>query len=118
LIRLFIYTDEDFFGTICPILNLHRCKKELQNLPFVINIHELHIWQLDEKIIIGTIHFQCDNFDNIDQKCISIKNIFHKFGIHSTTIQPELNELCIEPSCDDNTCNKKKCCDITDTFIV
>ena len=95
-----------------------KLKKELQNLPFVINIHELHIWQLDEKIIIGTIHFQCDNFDNIDQKCISIKNIFHKFGIHSTTIQPELNELCIEPSCDDNTCNKKKCCDITDTFIV
>ena len=95
-----------------------KLKKELQNLPFVINIHELHIWQLDEKIIIGTIHFQCDNFNNIDQKCISIKNIFHKFGIHSTTIQPELNELCIEPSCDDNTCNQKKCCDITDTFIV
>lgn len=96
----------------------NELKKELKDLPFVINIHELHIWQLDEKIIIGTIHFQCDNYENIDEKCISIKNIFHKFGVHSTTIQPELNELCIEPFCDDNTCSQKKCCDVTDSLIV
>lgn len=95
-----------------------KLKKEIQNLPFVISIHELHIWQLDEKIIIGTIHFQCNGYENIDKKCILIKKIFHKFGIHSTTIQPEFNELCIEPSCDDNTCNQKKCCNTTDTFIV
>lgn len=95
-----------------------KLKKEIHDLQFVISIHELHIWQLDEKIIIGTIHFQCDNFDNIDKKCIEIKKIFHKFDIHSTTIQPELNELCIEPSCEDNTCNEKKCCNTTDTFIV
>ena len=95
-----------------------KLKKEIQNLPFVISIHELHIWQLDEKIIIGTIHFQCNGHENIDKKCILIKKIFHKFGIHSTTIQPEFNELCIEPSCDDNTCNQKKCCNIIDTLIV
>lgn len=95
-----------------------KLKKEIHDLQFVISIHELHIWQLDEKIIIGTIHFQCDNFDNIDKKCIEIKKIFHRFGIHSTTIQPELNEFCIEPSCEDNTCNEKKCCDTSDVIIV
>ena len=90
-------------------INSYQLKNEISILPFVVNIHELHIWQLDERIIIGTIHFQCDNYDNIQHKCILIKNIFHKYGIHSTTIQPEFDNTCIEPMCKDN-CNDKKCC--------
>jgi len=98
-------------------INSDKLKNEIFILPFVLNIHELHIWQLDETIIIGTIHFQCDNNNNIQHKCILIKNIFHKYGIHSTTVQPEFDNTCIEPLCEEN-CNDKKCCNTSNIIDI
>ena len=110
-IKLYKKSFKILLQYIPSTINSEKLKQEIIDLNFVIGIHELHIWQLDEKIIIGTIHYSCNNYNNIEEKCIQIKNLFHKYGIHSTTVQPELANICNEPSCK-NDCNSKKCCTI------
>ncbi len=92
-------------------INIEELRKRILNIDFVKDIHELHVWILDEYKYIGTLHFTIE--PNMLYVPGSIKKIMHNFGIHSTTIQPEeYNEhnVCNEIICDDN-CNSKKCCE-------
>jgi len=99
-----------------PKIENDKLKMEILDLQFVIGIHELHIWQLDENIIIGSIHYHSNNNNYLENQCVQIKNIFHKYGIHSSTIQPEFTEICNEPTCDPK-CDSRKCCIIEAIYV-
>ena len=56
------------------------------------SVHEFHLWQLDAKKIIVTLHVNCSReqsqaeYENLREE---ITAFFHDEGIHSITVQPE-----------------------------
>lgn len=93
-------------------INIENLRNDLLNIEFVKNIHELHIWTLDEDKYIGTLHFTIKPNTSFDIN--KIKEIMHSYDIHSTTIQPEfgINDIICNDIICDNLCNSKKCCKI------
>jgi zinc transporter 1 len=76
-------------------IDMIELKKEIKNIETISNIHELHIWQLDDVRLIGSIHFKLNKVyedklaETLRQTSKQINSIFHKYGVHSTTLQPE-----------------------------
>ncbi|KAJ1985216.1 Zinc resistance conferring protein [Dimargaris verticillata] len=73
-------------------VSIGHVRSDIQTIPGVLSIHELHIWELSDTQIIGSVHVFVpksvgeDGFMRIAAK---IKHTMHRHGIHSTTIQPE-----------------------------
>lgn len=76
-------------------------------------MHELHVWRLSGNKIIATAHIKCHNSVEYMKLASDLKKLFHKFNIHSTTIQPEfiddenMEKKCIlecKTYCNPNTC--------------
>lgn len=79
-------------------IDMIQLEEELNKINNITNVHELHVWQLDDEKLIGSLHFNLEHIDNIHnignivkQSVMDIKKVFHKYGIHSTTIQPEFH---------------------------
>jgi len=90
-------------------IDIQKLKSELLNLPEVVNIHDLHIWQLDDNINIATLHYVLNN-NVVGEVDLKIKNILHKYNIHSSTLQVEYTQNCNEITCDNKNCDSNKCC--------
>ncbi|RWS11344.1 zinc transporter 1-like protein [Dinothrombium tinctorium] len=74
-------------------IDVELLKNEIkQKIPQVLEIHELHIWQLTGDTFIATAHILCKNTTSFMQIVGEMKSIFHAHKIHSTTIQPEFVE--------------------------
>jgi len=97
----------------------------------LVNIHDLHIWQLIDGKNIGSCHVLVKPGVDFNEVCRKFKTIFHGHHIHSTTIQPEFeiekpsvnqskilnttenvntNAKCNEPICNINECSEARCC--------
>ncbi|GFF78195.1 metal ion resistance protein/transporter (Zrc1), putative [Aspergillus lentulus] len=66
-------------------------KHDLEAIPGVESVHELHIWQLNQEKALASVHLAVSNeliADFMDKAKI-INECFHAYGIHSTTLQPE-----------------------------
>ncbi|KAJ5701822.1 hypothetical protein N7488_009370 [Penicillium malachiteum] len=66
-------------------------KHDLEKIPGILAIHELHIWRLNQEKALASAHVVLDgdlmpNFENLAQ---TIRECFHEYGIHSITLQPE-----------------------------
>jgi len=70
-------------------VELGEIRRELQELQGVENVHDLHVWQLVEDQVIGSVHLSVEEGVNFAGLLKTIKAIFHSHHIHSTTIQPE-----------------------------
>jgi len=90
---------------------------ELEGVPGIRGVHDLHIWQLVDSMIIASLHVSISeadvsNFELIVSRC---KKILHRFGIHSSTLQPEFvarDQMGI-PVCSSNciqSCKEDWCC--------
>lgn len=68
--------------------------KDILEIPSVLNVHDFHIWNLTEHVLIASLHadLSCspDNFLNVASE---IKLCLHDYGIHSATIQPEFSSF-------------------------
>lgn len=73
-------------------VSVKKLKEEILNVKGVESIHEFHCWQLVGETHIATIHLFLNERDNdrIMEVLHEVKNIFHKHGVHSTTVQTEL----------------------------
>jgi len=58
-------------------------------LLFPQDVHELHVWQLRSDKNIAFAHLKFEHFGDYLAQASHIKELFHKYNIHSTTIQPE-----------------------------
>jgi zinc transporter 1 len=56
----------------------------------VSSVHELHVWQLVDSTNIGTVHVVMIGNADVRRVCNDVRAAFHRFGIHSVTVQPEL----------------------------
>lgn len=55
------------------------------------SVHDLHVWKLVDSIVIASLHVglrECNRakLERVIQAC---KDVLHKFGIHSSTLQVE-----------------------------
>lgn len=61
------------------------------------SVHDFHLWNLNEDILIASLHVELsegledDNFEKLKfvNTVAKVREILHKFNIHSATIQPE-----------------------------
>lgn len=65
-------------------------RNKIEQLNGVVQVHDFHIWNLTESITIASIHVKLDlPTDKYEELAKLIRNVFHQFGIHSATVQPE-----------------------------
>jgi len=103
-------------------IDVEKLKADLDRVPGVISIHELHVWTLVGNKTIGSVHVSClDNADFMDI-AHKMKKIFHRHNVHSTTIQPEFlgarvlqkkRERCQLGCLQESACKTESCCPAT-----
>ena len=59
-------------------------------IPGVEAIHELHVWQLADQRIMATVHVFIRDQESFMDAAAAIKSLFHRFGVHAATVQPEI----------------------------
>lgn len=67
-------------------------KHDLESIPGVLAIHELHIWRLTQQKTLASVHVTVSDhtmpeFLKVAQ---TINECLHEYGIHSATLQPEI----------------------------
>jgi len=102
-------------------VNIQSLDRQLRTVDGVLELHDLHVWQLNQAKIIGTVHatvFEGADFMRISDQ---MKLIMHAHGVHCSTIQPEYLargavmssgdvDVCHEPLCPTEDCHKRFCC--------
>lgn len=75
---------------------LETVREAMQQVEGVLSVHELHIWQLSESKIVASVHVLVDCSTGQEQRYMNIaaeiRQLLHRWGIHSSTIQPEFVE--------------------------
>ncbi|KAI8784003.1 zinc/cadmium resistance protein [Biomphalaria glabrata] len=75
--------------TVPSHVNVENIIEELEQMDGIYGVHECHIWQLAGNRIVASAHIRCHGIEEYMTLAAQIKALFHKAGIHSTTIQPE-----------------------------
>lgn len=85
-------------GTIllesAPIgVDLKDVKHDLEKIPGIESVHELHIWRLDQKKAIASAHLVVSDqtVSSFMDKARTVSECLHAYGVHSATLQPELS---------------------------
>jgi len=90
---------------------------QIGKLDYIVSIHDLHIWQLVDGMVIASVHLLVEEGGNLGDVLYHVKKIFHEYGIHSSAIQPEFvpptttqknfcAQNCVE-ECEEDWCCKK-----------
>ncbi|KAM3502496.1 hypothetical protein MY10362_004814, partial [Beauveria mimosiformis] len=72
-------------------IDIKDVKEDIEMIPGVDSVHELHIWKLDQRKSIASAHIVVDKGFS-GKWLVTAKTIlecFHAYGIHSVTLQPE-----------------------------
>ncbi|KAL4937657.1 hypothetical protein BDV06DRAFT_226759 [Aspergillus oleicola] len=67
-------------------------KRDLEQIPGILAVHELHIWRLSQRKVLASVHIAVSNHSMAEfaQLAATIRECFHaSYGIHSVTVQPE-----------------------------
>ncbi|KAF2469259.1 cation efflux protein [Lindgomyces ingoldianus] len=75
-----------------PGVRLDDVKHDLESIPGVQSVHELHVWRLDQKKAIASAHVVVseESLATFMLKAQTFSECLHAYGIHSATLQPEL----------------------------
>lgn len=74
-------------------VNADEVRQDLESIPGVADIHDLHIWQLSETQTVATLHVTVElPPSDFHQLARVIQQCFAGHGIPSITIQPEFQE--------------------------
>jgi len=99
-------------------IDIESLKERINKVDGVISLHDLHVWQLVDGMVISSVHVNVEEGYDFKKISSKIKKIFHEEGIHSTSIQPEFvqknemrnfqycEEMCVE-DCEEDWCCKK-----------
>ncbi|KAJ5389452.1 uncharacterized protein N7496_000520 [Penicillium cataractarum] len=73
-------------------VNLDDVQHDLEKVPGVHSIHELHIWRLNQRKTIASVHIVVSDpsVSSFLKTAKTINECFHAYGIHSATLQPEI----------------------------
>ncbi|CAO2653953.1 Nn.00g106860.m01.CDS01 [Neocucurbitaria sp. VM-36] len=73
-------------------VKIEDIKHDLESIPGVRSVHELHVWRLDQKKAVASAHIVVSDPDiaSFMKKAEIFSECLHAYGIHSATLQPEL----------------------------
>ncbi|KND88748.1 Zinc/cadmium resistance protein, partial [Tolypocladium ophioglossoides CBS 100239] len=73
-------------------IDLEDVKHDIESIPGVESVHELHIWRLDQHKSVASAHIVVDSrtVKSFADKARIIMECLHAYGIHSATLQPEI----------------------------
>ncbi|KAK8091353.1 cation diffusion facilitator family metal ion transporter [Apiospora phragmitis] len=63
-------------------------------IPGINSVHELHIWRLDQTKAVASAHVVVGENDTVAdfmERARTVNECLHAYGIHSTTLQPEVS---------------------------
>ena len=55
-----------------------------------LKVHDLHIWSLSESKLVASMHVLVEDNAEFTRVSSEVRRLLHRFGVHSSTIQPEL----------------------------
>jgi zinc transporter 1 len=90
-------------------INTKEVKKKINKIEGIIGCHHLHVWQLNDARIIGTVHVMIEDDADFFKIFSSIQSIMHQHGVHNTTIQPENHGDENHIMCDRDACRGTEC---------
>jgi hypothetical protein len=70
-------------------IDLSSLKEEVRSISGVVNVHDLHCWQLVNDLPICSLHVAIEEGTDFNILVAEVKELLHEYGIHSSTIQPE-----------------------------
>lgn len=76
--------------TLPDSIDQKQLKADILDIPQVLAIHCLHVWQLDESKIVGSTHVVVKDINLWPNTLANVERIFRNMGITSMTIQPEV----------------------------
>lgn len=68
---------------------LGEVRKAILQVKGVLDLHELHVWQLSETKVVASVHISASRDYDFMHVAAQIQEALHHCGIHSATIQPE-----------------------------
>mmetsp|Transcript_24243 Transcript_24243/g.56244 ORF Transcript_24243/g.56244 Transcript_24243/m.56244 type:complete len:220 (+) Transcript_24243:3-662(+) len=82
------------------VAGVEEVKEEMLAVPGVLDVHELHLWALDQDTPLCTAHIvlQTDQVKTASTTIDRIKTMLHQRGVHSSTLQTEVVDMCA-PEC-------------------
>ncbi|KAN0009675.1 hypothetical protein ACTFIU_006972 [Dictyostelium citrinum] len=102
-------------------IDLDSIRHKMAKVEGVVSQHDLHVWQLVDGMTIASVHVGIEQGREFQPIASKLRKIFHKEGIHSTSIQPEFlppnsftggatsdPNFCIQNCVDD--CEEEWCC--------
>ncbi|KAJ5993331.1 hypothetical protein N7451_009055 [Penicillium sp. IBT 35674x] len=106
--------------SVPPGVDLRDIKHDLEKIPGIESVHELHVWGLNQQKTLASAHVVVKehSVSSFVHLANVINECFHAYGIHSTTLQPELapSNILNEPSRHENLrmrSNAASSCQIT-----
>ncbi|KAK4974018.1 hypothetical protein LTR66_011125 [Elasticomyces elasticus] len=74
-------------------VNLNDVQHDLESIPGVASVHELHAWRLSQTKAIASAHIVMtdSSLTSFMTRAQRITECLHAYGIHSVTLQPELS---------------------------
>ncbi|PHH77075.1 hypothetical protein CDD82_3677 [Ophiocordyceps australis] len=72
-------------------VDLDSVQHDLEMIPGIESVHELHIWRLDQSKSVASAHVVVDDktVSHFADKAKTIMECLHAYGVHSATLQPE-----------------------------
>ncbi|KAH7238569.1 cation efflux protein [Fusarium tricinctum] len=72
-------------------ISLEDIKHDMEKIPGVKSVHELHIWRLDQRKSVASAHIVVEGrtIEAFADKAKIIMECLHAYGVHSATLQPE-----------------------------
>jgi zinc transporter 1 len=89
-------------------VKIEDVKHDLEAIPGVLSVHELHVWRLDQKKSVASAHIVVSEPDiaSFMSKAKIFAQCLHAYGIHSATLQPELAGSSGRPNDIEGTCEE------------
>lgn len=69
------------------------CSELVEAFPNILNVHEIHVWQLTSSKTVSTAHIIFLNSDDYLRCTDRLIEFFYQQGISHVTIQPEFFEV-------------------------
>lgn len=86
-------------------IDFHQLKRDIENLPQVISIHDLHVWTLTSEQMILTAHIVVHDMQIWSEMLSVLQNMLKTtYQINHITIQPELDYN--QQYCQDHACHE------------
>ncbi|KJK80383.1 hypothetical protein H634G_04622 [Metarhizium anisopliae BRIP 53293] len=73
-------------------IDLEDVKHDIEMIPGIESVHELHVWRLDQRKTVASAHVVVDDrtVKHFTEKAKIVMECLHAYGIHSATLQPEV----------------------------